>query len=159
MPIEDKQDDDDYVKDKLNRRLVKLISEINTSRVKEMTIVKEKEQKEKSKQETRGKKKKKKKTEDAGSDAPQLCMTKFGEDERKIHEAYQILLAEHIKRKIQRKKLARMEAIREKERVQAKHEKTPMSPSTLKQDISDFLQVNRKFLIKHAVFAKEPLFK
>ena len=142
MPIEDKQDDDDYVKDKLNRRLVKLISEINTSRVKEMTMVKEKEQKEKSKQETRGKKKKKKKSEDAGSDAPQLCMTKFGEDERKIHEAYQILLAEHIKRKIQRKKLARMEAIREKERVQAKHEQTPKSPSTLKQDISDFLQVS-----------------
>ena len=140
MPIEDKQDDDDYVKDKLNRRLVKLISEINTSRVKEMTMVKEKEQSEKSKKETRGKKKKKK-AEDLRSDAPQLCMTKFGEEERKIHEAYQILLAEHIKRKIQRKKLARMEAIREKERVQAKLDQSPKSPATLKQDISDFLQV------------------
>ena len=140
MPLEDKQDDDDYVKDKLNRRLVKLISEINTSRVKEMTMVKEKEQSEKSKKEIKGKKKKKK-TEDLRSDAPQLCMTKFGEEERKIHEAYQILLAEHIKRKIQRKKLARMEAIREKERVQAKLDQTPKSPATLKQDISDFLQV------------------
>lgn len=142
MPIEDKQDDDDYVKDKLNRRLVKLISEINTSRVKEMTMVKEKEQQEKSKQESKGKKKKKKKAEDMKPDDSQLCMTKFGEDERKIHEAYQILLAEHIKRKIQRKKLARMEAIREKERVQAKLEQTPKSPATLKQDISDFLEVS-----------------
>ena len=118
-----------------------MISEINSSRVKEMTMEKEKEQKEKSKQESKGKKKKKK-AEDMKADDSQLCMTKFGEDERKIHEAYQILLAEHIKRKIQRKKLARMEAIREKERVQAKLEQSPKSPATLKQDISDFLQVS-----------------
>ena len=149
FPIEDKQDDDDYVKDKLNRRLVKLISEINTTRVHEMTIEKEKEQKEKLKQDAKGKKKKKKKTDDMRPDAPQFCETKFGEKERQIHEAYQTLLAEHIKRKIQRKKLARMEAIREKERVQAKYDQTPKSPATLRQDISDFLQVSNVYKLIH----------
>ena len=104
-----------------------MIADINVTRVKEMTIEKEKEQKEKLKNEVKGKTKKKKKmkSEDMRSDAPQFCETKFGEKEREIHEAYQILLAEHIKRKIQRKKQARMEAIREKERNQAKLDHTP----------------------------------
>ena len=114
------------------------------TRVKEMTIEKEKEQKEKLKNDVKGntKKKKKMKSEDMRPDAPQFCETKFGEKEREIHEAYQILLAEHIKRKIQRKKQARMDAIREKERNQAKLDHTSKSPSILKRDIEDFLKVS-----------------
>ena len=121
-----------------------MIADINMTRVKEMTIEKEKEQKEKLRNEVKGKTKKKKKikSEDMKPDAPQFCETKFGEKEREIHEAYQILLAEHIKRKIQRKKQARIEAIREKERNQAKVDNTPKSPALLKKDIEEFLKVS-----------------
>ena len=128
----------------MNRRLVKLISEVNTDRIKEATTEKEKLQKEKFKQDSKGKKKKKIKAEDMRADAPQFCQTKFGEKEREYHEAYQVLLAEHLKRKALRKKQARMQAIREKERVEVKNNQDFKSPAVLKREIDDFLKVTTK---------------
>jgi hypothetical protein len=118
---EDKQDDEEFIKDKLNKRLIKLMKDVNVDRMKETQKQKgreqkEKEQKEKEKKDVKnGKKKKKlKQSEDIKPNAPQEAH-KFGDKEREIHEAYQVLLAEYFKRKQHRKRQARIDAIREKE--------------------------------------------
>ena len=72
-------------------------------------------------------------------DAPQVMSSKFSDKEREVHEAYQTLLGEFFKRKQQRRKQARMDAIREKELAEIRPPKSPTkSPGASRKEMSEF---------------------
>jgi len=135
---EDKQDDEEFIKDKLNRRLLKLMKDVNSDRIKETSRQKETERKEKLKKDIINGKKKLKKSEDMRPNAPQDFPSRFADKERQIHEAYQILFAEYLKRKHQRKRQARIDAIREKEANEVLVEKSSRNSS---KDLHDLFKV------------------
>ena len=117
-----------------------MVKDVHAEQMHALTEQHKKEIKEKSKQETKVKKGKKKvKTEE--SEASQNITSKFYDKEREIHEAYQVLLGEYLKRKQQRKREARMIAIRETEAAESRLSKSPKTPQKSNKDISNFLKV------------------
>ena len=117
-----------------------MVKDVHSEQMHALTEQHKKEIKEKSKQETKVKKGKKKvKTEE--SEASQNITSKFYDKEREIHEAYQVLLGEYLKRKQQRKREARMIAIKETEAAESRLSKSPKTPQKSNKDISNFLKV------------------
>ena len=111
------------------------MKDINTDRIKETAKQKERDQREKRRNDAKNIRKKSRRSEDTRSDAPQDFPSKFGDKEREIHEAYQILLAEYLKRKQQRKRQARIDAIRDKEANEVRCAKPRLSSSEAIEDL------------------------
>ena len=116
--IVEAQENDGYVGEQLNIRLFEKIQDIETKRKKE-----QKQEAKKAKQKTKGEKK----TQLAQGTAVGVNKKVRGpisleEEERAIHEAYQVLLTEHHKRKATRKRraiqnLKRAEKIEESQEI------------------------------------------
>ena len=122
----------------MNRRLVQLCSDINSEHIKHTIGQKKQEKREKLQKDSKPGKKKKK-ADDTKPDAPQVMSSKFSDKEREVHEAYQTLLGEFFKRKQQRRKQARMDAIREKELAEIRPPKSPTkSPGASRKEMSEF---------------------
>ena len=106
------------MKERLNQRLIQKMREIHLLRMQEVLEQQRQERKEKAKRD-REQGRKRVRPEDMNPSAPVKFKSKLGDRERDIHEAYQILLAETIRRRGLRKKQSRIHAIKEKEAADA----------------------------------------
>ena len=110
-------------------------------RMHEVLEQQKKEKKEKEKRDKERGKRRRVKPEDMRPDAPVKFKSKLADQEREIHEAYQILLAESIKRRQQRRKQGRIQAIKEQEDAKARAAKV-FERKTNRQKTKSLSKVN-----------------
>ena len=143
LNLEDKQDDEEFVKQRLNQRLIQKMKEIHLLRMKEVTEQQKAEKEKEKKDKEQGRKKK---LENMRTDATLNFKSKLGDQEREIHEAYQILLAETIRRRNQRKKQARIRAAREKDHAESLAKR--VSELNTKKDSHTTTKVSFRFVLR-----------
>lgn len=120
---EDKQDDENYVRQRLNEKLAQKMNEIELRRAKEVLEQQRIDKKEALKrQSNQGKKKANLEVQKPGVQKTK-AQRKAKDQGRDIHEAYQILLNELERLRLQRRKRARALAIKEKDELPPYSEK------------------------------------
>ena len=93
MNAEDKQDDTEFMKRRLNQRLYAKLRELQLIRTKNLEKQEKNEQKERVKK-NKNEGKKKVTPKYMSPDVPENLKSNLADQEREIHEAYQILLSE-----------------------------------------------------------------